>query len=384
MDGSNELPVTALPVLAETLPTANGRQIGVLTLNAEKTLNAVSLPMIELLADHLSAWAEDDNIAMVLLQGAGHKAFCAGGDLHNLYRTMRAHHEAADSGNVLGNEYANTFFRCEYRLDYQIHTYPKPVLCWGHGIVMGGGIGLMAGASHRVATERTRMAMPEAGIGLFPDVGGSWFLSRMPGHSGRFLALTGASIEAADARYVGLADHVLPHGVKDDVLKALLVQPWSASREANHALVGHVLRREEARGGDQGWTRSGPLRQHQDVIDRLCGGDAVEAALSALAALETSHPWLDKAAAAPSRASPGALRLAWRMLEAARHLSLADVFRLEYGVALHCAAQGDFAEGIRALLIDKDMAPRWLPASSSATFLDSLWATERHPLADLQ
>jgi enoyl-CoA hydratase/carnithine racemase len=387
MDGSNdvamtELPVTALPVLAQTLPTANGRLIGVLTLDAEKTLNAVSLPMITLLAEHLSAWAEDDKVAMVLLQGAGGKAFCAGGDLHNLYRTLRAHHESA--GNVLGNEYANTFFRCEYRLDYQIHTYPKPILCWGHGIVMGGGIGLMAGASHRVATERTRMAMPEAGIGLFPDVGGSWFLSRMPGHCGRFLALTGASIGAADARYVGLADYVLSHAVKDDVLEALLAQPWSAHHEANHALVGHVLRREEARGGEQGWTQAGPLRQHQDLVDHLCGHDTVEAALSALAALETNNPWLDKAAASALRASPGALRLAWRMQEAARHMSLADVFRLEYGVALHCAAQGDFAEGIRALLVDKDMAPRWLPAGSSATFLDSLWTAESHPLADLK
>lgn len=393
MDGSNDMPVkaspvTAVPVLAETVRAANGRLIGVLTLNAEKTLNAVSLPMITLLADHLSAWAEDDEVAMVLLQGAGGKAFCAGGDLHNLYRAMRAHHASAGGGNglsnVLGNEYANTFFRCEYRLDYQIHTYPKPILCWGHGIVMGGGIGLMAGASHRVATEKTRMAMPEAGIGLFPDVGGSWFLSRMPGHCGRFLALTGASIEAADARYVGLADHVLPHGARDEVLQALLVQPWSANHAANHALVGHVLRREEARGGDQGWTRAGPLRRHQDVIDQLCGGDTVEDVLSALAALETGDPWLAKAAAAPPRASPGALRLAWRMLEAARHLSLADAFRLEYGAALHCAAQGDFAEGIRALLIDKDMAPRWLPGGSSATFLDTLWTVENHPLADLQ
>ncbi|MRV72048.1 enoyl-CoA hydratase/isomerase family protein [Duganella sp. FT92W] len=384
MDGSNTVPATGLPVLAETLQTANGRLIGVLTLNAEKTLNAVSLPMIELLTDHLAAWAEDDDVAMVLLQGAGSKAFCAGGDLHNLYRTMHAQRESDQAGDVTGNAYANAFFSMEYRLDYTIHTYEKPILCWGHGIVMGGGIGLMAGASHRVATERTRMAMPEAGIGLFPDVGGSWFLNRMPGHAGRFLALTGISIEAADARYVGLADYVLPHAVRDDVVEALLIQPWSANCEANHALVGYVLRRAEARSGDQAWTHTGPLRQHQDLIDYLCGRDSVDDVLSAMAALETNNPWLDKAAASPRRASPGALRLAWRMLEAAKHLSLADVFRLEYGVALHCAARGDFAEGIRALLIDKDMAPDWLPADSSAGFLDNPWAGHSHPLADLK
>ncbi|MTW01669.1 enoyl-CoA hydratase/isomerase family protein [Duganella ginsengisoli] len=371
------------PVLAETLAAANGRLIGVLTLNAEKNLNAVSLPMIALLAQHLTAWAMDDRVAMVVMQGAGSKAFCAGGDLQNLHRTMQAHHASAQNGNVLGNDYANAFFEREYRLDYQIHTYKKPILCWGHGIVMGGGIGLMAGASHRVATEKTRMAMPEAGIGLFPDVGGSWFLNRMPGHAGRFLALTGASFEAADARYAGLADYVLPHAVKADVLEALLIQPWSENCEANHALAGYVLRRAEARHGDYGWTQAGPLRQHQDLIDNLCGRDTVEEALDALAALETNNPWLAKAAASSKRASPGALRLAWRMLEAARHLSLADVFRLEYGVALHCAAQGDFAEGIRALLIDKDMSPRWQPAGSSAAFLDSPWSVQQHPLADL-
>lgn len=383
MDGSKEIQPDTTPVLAETLKAANGRLIGVLTLNAEKTLNAVSLPMIALLEEQLAAWADDEKIAMVLLQGSGGKAFCAGGDLHNLYRTMDAHHHSARSADVLGNEYVNAFFSREYRLDHRIHTYKKPILCWGHGIVMGGGIGLMAGASHRVATERTRMAMPEAGIGLFPDVGGSWFLNRMPGHAGRFLALTGASIEAADARYVGLADYVLPHAYKDAVLEALLIQPWSANSDANHALVGYVLRRAEARNGESAWTQTGPLRQHQDLVDYLCGRDTVEEVLAALAALETNNPWLDKAARSPSRASPGALRLAWRMLDAAKHLSLADVFRLEYGVALHCAAQGDFAEGIRALLIDKDMAPRWLPASSTDTFLDNLWATAAHPLADL-
>ncbi|MBA5688670.1 enoyl-CoA hydratase/isomerase family protein [Duganella sp. LX47W] len=375
--------VAPAPVLAETRLAANGRLIGLLTLNAEKTLNAVSLPMIELLAQHLSAWADDDRIAMVVLQGAGDKAFCAGGDLHNLYRTMRAQRDTPHSGAVDGNPYANDFFSREYRLDYQIHTYKKPVLCWGHGIVMGGGIGLMAGASHRVATERTRLSMPEVRIGLFPDVGGSWFLNRMPGRAGRFLALTGIAIEAADARYVGLANHVLPHGARHDVLDALLTQPWSDDSDANHALVGHVLRRTEARGREPGCPQTGPLRQHQQLIDALCGGDTVEQALAALAALVTDHPWLAKAAGAPKDASPGAMRLAWRMLETAKDMSLADVFRLEYGVALHCAAQGDFAEGIRALLIDKDMAPRWLPASSTDTFLDNPWTNTPHPLADI-
>ena len=193
------------PVLFETLIAENGCQIGVITLNAEKTLNALSLDMIDLMAEQLALWSTDDNIALVLMQAAGEKAFCAGGDLQNLYQSMLTHHASVDKDDVRANQYACDFFNREYRLDYLIHTYPKPILCWGHGIVMGGGIGLMAGASHRVVTEKSRLAMPEIGIGLFPDVGGSYFLNRMPGKLGLFLALTGAMVNAADAKFTKLA-----------------------------------------------------------------------------------------------------------------------------------------------------------------------------------
>eukprot|EP01032_Pedospumella_encystans_P027780 gene27781-31381_t len=299
-----------LPVLAETLAADNGSLIGVLTLSAEKTLNALSLPMVELLSAQLAAWAYDERIAMVLLQGAGDKAFCAGGDLHNLYSTMMAHRASRQAGEVLGNGYANEFFAREYTLDYRIHTYPKPILCWGHGIVMGGGIGLMAGASHRVATEKTRLAMPETGIGLFPDVGGSWFLSRMPGGTGRFLALTGASINAADARYVGLADRVLAHADKPQVLAALLRQPWSDDCAGNHALLGAVLRAAEEGGGAR---VPGPLRQNRDRIDALCGQESLAAVLAAgdrviidgLQKVRPGAPAQVAAAPAPAPATPG-------------------------------------------------------------------------------
>jgi enoyl-CoA hydratase/carnithine racemase len=370
-----------LPVLVETLAADNGSLIGILTLSAEKTLNALSLPMVDLLSAQLAAWADDERIVMVLLQGAGEKAFCAGGDLHNLYSTMMGHRASRQAGDVLGNGYANEFFAREYALDYRIHTYPKPILCWGHGIVMGGGIGLMAGASHRVATEKTRLAMPEIGIGLFPDVGGSWFLSRMPGGLGRFLALTGASINAADARYVGLADRVLAHADQPHVLAALLRQPWSRDSAHSHALLGAVLRAAEEAGTTACTT--GPLRQHRDLIDQLCGRESLEAVLAAFAAVQSDDPWLVKALAAVTRAAPGSLALTWRLLERAPRLSLAEVFRMEYGAALHCCAQGDFAEGVRALLIDKDNSPRWRPADSTGHFLDTPWPLHAHPLAGL-
>ena len=190
------------PVLFEERSAANGMRFGIATLNAPQTLNGLSLEMVDLLAARLDEWARDPGVALVVLQGAGEKAFCAGGDLHGLYRSMGENQGKSGWSNA----YARRFFEHEYRLDYRIHTYPKPVLCWGHGIVMGGGIGLMMGASHRVVSETSRLAMPEVSIGLFPDVGGSWLLNRMPGRIGLFLALTGAHMNTADAFFAGLAD----------------------------------------------------------------------------------------------------------------------------------------------------------------------------------
>ncbi len=194
-----------VPVLFEERVAGNGTRIGIATLNAPRTLNGFSLPMAHLLLKQLNAWADDDGIAMVVLQGAGEKAFCAGGDLHSLYKSMVAFREAGRS-DIRENDYAAEFFDVEYRVDHLIHTYAKPILCWGHGIVMGGGIGLMSGASHRVVSERSKLAFPEITVGLFPDVGGSWLLPRVPGKGGLFLALTGALLNPGDAIYAGLAD----------------------------------------------------------------------------------------------------------------------------------------------------------------------------------
>lgn len=216
------------PVLFEERAAANGMRFGIATLNSPQTLNGLSLEMVELLAARLDAWARDPGVALVVLQGAGEKAFCAGGDLHGLYRSMT---ENAGKG-PWANAYARRFFELEYRLDYRIHTYPKPVLCWGHGIVMGGGIGLMMGASHRVVSEASRMAMPEVSIGLFPDVGGSWLLNRMPGRIGMFLALTGAQLNTADAFFAGMADFRLDHADWPKLLESLQDQPWAGQAQA--------------------------------------------------------------------------------------------------------------------------------------------------------
>jgi enoyl-CoA hydratase/carnithine racemase len=211
----------------EVLGAATG-QVGRATLNVEATLNSLTLDMVDLLQAQLDNWAQDDSIAAVFVDAAGEKAFCAGGDVQALHASA-----VATPGGPC--EYAEDFFTREYRMNYSLHTYPKPLICWGHGIVMGGGLGVMAGCSHRIVTERTRIAMPEVTIALFPDVGGSWFLNHAPGSSGEFLALTGASINAADAIYIGLADRFIASEHKDAVLKqrtgppqARTITPWCA------------------------------------------------------------------------------------------------------------------------------------------------------------
>jgi len=381
------------PVLFRTLPcrsvAGGGAQIGVATLNAPGTLNALSLDMIALLEPQLAAWEADSAIVLVMLEGAGDKAFCAGGDLQQLYRSMLEHHASPQSADPAANVYALEFFSREYALDYRIHTYAKPVLVWGHGIVMGGGIGLMAGASHRIVTEGSRLAMPEVAIGLYPDVGGSWLLNRAPGHIGPFLALTGAALNAADAQFARLADYRLAHAEKARLIDMLQTQEWAAPsgssapavRVSRTASCGFAGAAHQSGGTPPGANHhrlsallarlqksappapASPLREHFDLINDLCGSGNFGDMVLRIASLESEDRWLQKAATALRKGSPGAAWLAVAIQQRARHMSLAEVFQLELGVSLVCAARPDFAEGIRALIIDKDMQPRWQPAS---------------------
>ena len=375
--------VQEAPVLFEERAAANGTRIGIATLNAPRALNGFSLPMAHLLHERLSAWATDDGIALVVLQGAGEKAFCAGGDLHSLYQSMRAYRDAG-ADDVRDNHYASEFFDVEYRVDYAIHTYAKPILCWGHGIVMGGGIGLMSGASHRVVSERSKLAFPEIAVGLFPDVGGSWLLPRVPGKAGLFLALTGAPLNAGDAIYAGMADIHIAEAQRADVLNALADVHWSADAKRNHEQLSTLLQQHASDAA------TGPLLRNAALIDTLCEGGDVPAVVNAIATLQTEDPWLQTAQATLAAGAPGSARLAWELQKRTAGASLADVYRLEYIAALHCAAHGDFAEGIRALLIDKDRTPHWQPQTLAEatvgwadTFFASPWDDATHPLADL-
>lgn len=384
------------PVLFEEHATEHGARIGMARLNAPHVLNSLSYDMVTSLAQQLDSWASDPQIVMVVLCAAGDKAFCAGGDLHGLYAATRS----VPRSDPWAQTGARLFFECEYRLDYQIHTYPKPLLCWGHGIVMGGGMGLMMGASHRVVTEKSRLAMPEISIGLFPDVGGSWMLSRLPGRLGLFLALTGAQLGPSDALYAALADVYIPHDRWPEVLRALLAAQW----EIGHAADEDGLTDAPLRGmNDAILTRilqshavllecDGPLARHAFLINNWCSGNDLEDICDLIGA-QAKHedPWLARAAQTYLRGAPGSARLAFALQQRARLMSLAEVFRMEFIAVLGVLAYGDIQEGIRALLIDKDKQPKWHPATLAQA--DETWVQQffeppwpqgtPEPLADL-
>lgn len=374
----------AAPLRVSVLHCASGHLWGRATLDAPASLNALSRPMVDALDAQLALWADDARVVGVLIDAAGDRAFCAGGDIVDLIRDIRATPPGQEPAAAID------FFTREYRLDHRIHVYPKPVVAWGHGIVMGGGVGLLAGASHRVVTPQTRFAMPEVAIGLFPDVGGSWLLPRMPGGSGLFLALTGTSVNAADALYAGLADFCVAHEQHAVLLDGLMASAFSGDAAADGAALSHLLERL-GRLGSGVQLPASPLREHRERIDAVIGHDRLQDLAPRLAALrDDPDPWLQQAAAGFAKGSPTSIALGFELQRRARHLSLADVFRLEWQAARGCCMHHDFAEGVRALLIDKDKAPRWQPATLDevtpeliAAHLD-LGREVAHPLADLR
>lgn len=366
-------------VIFEELATASHRRVGRATLNAPASLNALSLAMVQQLRPRLEHWIRDPDIAAIILDGAGPRAFSAGGDIRDLYHSILEYGERP-------NPYAQHFFSTEYALDYRVHTCPKPLLCWGHGIVMGGGLGLLAGASHRVVTPDTRIAMPEIGIGLFPDVGGSWFLNRLPGRAGMFLALTGASMNASDALFAGMADFCIPHDTQAQVLADIQATHWGNDAAANKALMTHLLDAHECHP-DPALSN---LRRHFDLIRKTVGMASLQDTARQLLSLPTAgDEWLETAVENFRRGSPTSAALAWELQQRCRHRSLAAVFRIEYNVAISCCAAHDFAEGVRALLIDKDRQPAWSPATLDgveSSFIESHFRDHHgdgaHPLAD--
>ncbi|NIF16981.1 enoyl-CoA hydratase/isomerase family protein [Pantoea sp. Cy-639] len=367
-----------MSIHCEVLTGVDGARIGIATLDAPKALNALNLPMIETLEEHLRAWANDPGVVCVLLRGNGPKAFCAGGDVRALALAC-----LEQPGSV--PPLAATFFASEYRLDYRLHTYPKPLLCWGHGHVLGGGMGLLQGAAVRIVTPSSRLAMPEIGIGLYPDVGASWFLARLPGKLGLFLGLTGAPINARDALDLGLADRFLGEYQQEALIEELLQLNW---QEQTALQLNSLLKAEQHRACAE--LPEGQWLARRAVIDAVLDVADPVAAWRALAGLARhADPLLAAAGQRLHEGCPLTAHLVWEQIRRARYLSLAQALQMEYGMSLNCCRHPEFSEGVRARLLEKDNTPRWhwpdvaqVPAAVVAAHFAKVWEG-RHPLADL-
>lgn len=370
--------------MSDVICEVRGR-MGLITLNRPKALNALSLAMVRALTAALLAWEHDPQVDAVAVRGMGKDAsnpagtgpfgaFCAGGDI-------RFFHEAA----LAGDPRIEDFFTEEYALNHLVHRYPKPYAVFLDGIVMGGGMGIAghgAAGSLRIATERTKMAMPETAIGLFPDVGGGWFLARCPGRMGEYLALTGHVFGGADALAVGLADLLVDSGE----LPGLWAQLATGG-------VQEVQSLRERRGPHP----ASPLAGHAPDIDRFFALPSVGEIVSALEGEGAAgNEWARQTAALLRKRSPLMLHVVLEQVRRARAMSLAQDLRMERGMVRQCfalrpGAASETVEGIRALAVDKDHAPRWTPAriedvapQEVAAFFDSPWPAHAHPLRELR
>ena len=324
--------------------------VGRITLNRPKAIHALNRAMCEAMIEALLAWRGDDAVRSVLIDHAGERGFCAGGDIRMI----------AESGAGDASE-AKAFFRTEYQLNHLMFEYPKPITAIVDGIVMGGGVGISEPADVRIATERTTYAMPETGIGLFPDVGGGWFLPRLPGQTGVWLALTGARLKAADTTALGIHTHFVASEGVEGLKAELLAAPADPKAVADRL------------AGDAG---PAPLEAHREAIDRLFAFDTVEAIFAALEA--DGSDWALTQLATLKTKSPQSLKVSLRQIRTGVRLaSFADNMAMEYALGGRVVRTHDFQEGVRAVIVDKDNAPQWSPADLSGvseTTLDALFA----------
>jgi enoyl-CoA hydratase len=307
-----------------------------LTLNRPQALNALTHDMALTLTAFLRSWSDDPEVGAVLIDGAGERAFCAGGDLRALY-------DAAKSGNPLPAQ----FWATEYKLNVLIARYPKPVIAVMDGLVMGGGVGISAHASHRVVTERSVVAMPEVGIGFFPDVGASFLLARAPGQVGTHLALTGDRIGPADAIFCGFADAHIPAARRPEI-------PSTLSNCRSRRDVEQAIAKLQAQ------VTPGVLSKAREWIDANYSPDRVEDIVDGLRHCDTDAA--RRALELIEKASPTSLKVTLKNLrDAAGFTRVEQCFQQDYRIALACIAGHDFIEGIRATIVDKDRKPAWRP-----------------------
>ena len=321
-------------------------EIATITLNRPRTLNALTMNMITEMRTHFTAWMADDGVKAVVIKGAGDRAFCAGGDVRAVRQSIIDYD--GDANPALAQE----FFYEEYILNHQIHTSPKPYIALIDRVCMGGGVGLSVHGSFRVATERTRVGMPETTIGLFPDVGGAWFLSRLPGETGTYLALTGVPVTVGDCARLGISTHVVASENLEEIEAKLHAEDLSGDA---HAAVKAVLDGYVIEAGDAPTADGQAEVDHcfsaatvEEIIERLrgCGSDFAKHAIETLGSK-----------------SPTSLKVTLEQIRrGGRAKTFAETMTMEFRMSQHFARGSDFPEGVRALLVDKDHKPNWSPA----------------------
>jgi len=319
--------------------------LGRIRLNRPKAIHALTREMCDAMSTALLAWRTDPAIKAILIDHAEGRGFCAGGDVVML----------AQSGAADGVE-AAAFFHAEYRLNHLLFAYPKPTVALMDGITMGGGVGISLPCKFRVATENTRLAMPETGIGLFPDVGGGWYLSRLPGRVGQFMALTGARLDGAECHYLRLATHYVDQAQLPDLIERVAKTPGRASG---------------AIGAFSANVPTAKIEANVPAISKLFASDTLEDIMAALEAEAT--PWAETELATIKSKSPLSCKVSLRLLaEGAQRTDFADEMAAEYALACRVVQTHDFVEGVRALLIDKDQEPKWNPAVPEAVLDDTV------------
>lgn len=347
---------------------------GIITLDRPSALNSLTLDMVRAMTATLRDWRDEPRVQSVLVKASSERAYCAGGDI-------RFFHQKGSATATGGAALIEDFFSEEYALNHLVHTYPKPYIALMDGVVMGGGMGIaQAGpdARVRIVTERTKMAMPETGIGLFPDVGGGWFLSRTPGQLGAYLGVTGDVIGAADALYADLADAFVP-GAELVALQEAIVAASDA-----RTTIGRFVSQFTAEANPV----QSRLAAHRAAIDRHFAFDTVTQIRDSL--MTDNSEFAQKTLATINKRSPLMMCVTLRQIRTAATLNIADCLRMERTMVRRCFENGEVIEGVRALAIDKDHAPQWQPATLAEvttamvdTFFDSAWPDYAHPLRDL-
>lgn len=353
------------PLLVQAHATMAGQLVIEVTLNAPEALNALNVAMVDLLLEHVPMWEADDTVIAIIMRGSGSKSFCAGGDVRHLY------HQIKQGDWHIGE----TFFNHEYHLDLMLHKLSTPLLVWGSGYAIGGGMGLLQAAAIRIGTHSSRLAMPEVTIGLFPDVGASYFLRQVPDDLGLFLGLTGVMLNGNDARQLGLLDALLGDNDYQQLMQALVNLP-AQSQSDTLSKAQSLIQGMESKAASE--VQTSDLDSHRHYIIEALQQPDLASIVASLGLLKGRGKWLDKAIRTMEHGSPTSLHLIYRAFNM-NFTTVDDALLQEYVLAVNATRLGEFKEGVRALLIDKDRTPNWRYTSVETTpkaWIDQFFSTD--------